>query len=82
MITNKYEAKTMTEHISCDCKFKFYTTTCVSKQKWNNKSCQWECENYHKCEKDYCWNPSICTCENSKYLKRVADTSVIECNKF
>ena len=35
MITNKYEAKTMTEHISCDCKFKFYTTTCVSKQKWN-----------------------------------------------
>ena len=32
--------------------------------------------------KDYCWNPSIFTCENSKYLKSVADTSVIECNKF
>ena len=34
-----------------------------SHQKWNNKTCQWECKN------DYCWNPSIYICENSKYLK-------------
>ena len=32
--------------------------------------------------KDYCWNPSICICENSKYLKSIADTSVIECDKI
>ena len=26
----------MTEHISCDCKCKSNSTTCNSKQKWNN----------------------------------------------
>ena len=30
--------------------------------------------NYHKCERDYSWSPSTCICENSKYLKSVADT--------
>ena len=34
MITNKNEAKVMTEHIPCDCKCKFNSTTCNSKQKW------------------------------------------------
>ena len=48
MITNKEEAKAMTEHISCDCKCKFNSTTCKVNQKWNNKTCQCECKNYHK----------------------------------
>ena len=26
----------------------------------NNKTCQCEWKNYHKCEKDYSWNPSTC----------------------
>ena len=38
MITKKIEAKTMTKHISCDCK-----CDCNSVQKWNNKTCQCEC---------------------------------------
>ena len=38
MITNKNEATAMTEQISCDCKFKFNSTTCNSKQKLNNKA--------------------------------------------
>ena len=42
MITNKDEAKAMTEHISCGCKCKFSTTRCNSNQKWNNKTCQCE----------------------------------------
>ena len=33
MIKNKNEAKTMTKHISCDCRLKFYSTTCNSDQK-------------------------------------------------
>ena len=33
MITNKDEVKAMAEHISCDCKCKFNSTTCNSKQK-------------------------------------------------
>ena len=30
MITNKNEAKAMAKHISCDCKYKFNSTTCNS----------------------------------------------------
>ena len=51
MITNKNEAKAMTEHISCDCKCKFNSTTCNSNQKWNNKTFQCECKNYPKSKK-------------------------------
>ena len=38
MIANKNEAKTMTKHLSWDCKCKFNSTTCNSNQKWNNKT--------------------------------------------
>ena len=51
MITNKNEAKTMTKHISNNCKCKFNSTTCNSNQKWNNKTCQCECKNYGKSKK-------------------------------
>ena len=68
MITNKNEAKVMTEHISFDCKCKFNRTVCNSNQKWNSKSCQWECKSYCTYKKDYSWNPSTCFFENSKYL--------------
>ena len=79
MITNKNEAKAMPEHISCDCKCKFNGTICNSNQKWNNKTCQCECKNYHTCKKDNSWNPTTCICENSKYLK---STSVTECDEI
>ena len=82
MITNKSEAKTMRKHISCDCKCKCNSRTCNYNQKLNNKTCQWECKNYQKCKKDYTWNPSTCVCENSKYLKSIADTSVIACGQI
>ena len=38
VITNKDEAKAMTEH-----KCKFNSTTCNLNQKWNSKTCQCEC---------------------------------------
>ena len=82
MITNKNEANAMTENISCDCKCKFNSTTYNSNQEWNIKSYQCECKNYCKCKKDHGWNPNACICENSKYLKRIADTSVTECAEF
>ena len=37
MITTKNEAKTMEKHISCNCKCKFNSTTCISNQKWYKK---------------------------------------------
>ena len=81
MITNKNEAKTMTKHISCDCKCKCNSTTYNSNQKWNNKTCQFECKNYRTRKIDNSWNPSTCICENSNYLKSIADTLVIDCDE-
>ena len=82
MITNKNETETMTKNTSCDCNWNLNRKMCTSNQKWTNKTCQCECQNYHKCEKDYKWNPSPCICENSKILKGIADTSLIECDKI
>ena len=82
MITNKNKAKTMTEHISYGCKCKFNSTTCNSNQEWNNNTCQCECENYRKYKTDYILDPSMCICEDSKYLKSIAERSLIECDKI
>ena len=82
MIINKNKAKTVTKHISCDGICKFNSKTCNSNQKQSSETCPCECKNYHKCKKDYSWNPSTCICENSKYLKTIADTSVIECDEI
>ena len=79
MIAKKIEAKTMTKR-DCICKFK--STTCDSNQKWNNKTCQCDCKYYHKCKKDYIWNPSTDICKNGKYLKSIANFSVIEWNEI
>ena len=53
MIANKKEGKTMTNHISCDCKWKFHSATCNSNQEWNNETCQCACKNSRICKKDY-----------------------------
>ena len=50
---------------------------CNSNQKWNNETCQCGCNSYCTSRKDYSWNPSTCICENRKYLKSIADASVI-----
>ena len=55
---------------------------CNSKQKQNNKTCQCECKNFCKCDKDYGWNPITRISENSKYLKSVPDTSVTKCDEL
>ena len=82
IITTKNEAKAMTEHISCDCKCSFNSTACNSKQKWNNTTCQCEYESDYECKKDYNWVPRTYICENSKYLKSVAGTSVTDCDEI
>ena len=34
------------------------------------------------CKKDYSWNPSTCICKDRKYLKSIADTSVMTCDEI
>ena len=80
-ITNKNEAKTMAEHVSWDYKSKFSSITYNSNQKWINWTCHCQYKNYRKGKKYCIWNPSTYICGNSKYLKKIADTSVIMCDK-
>ena len=77
MITGINESKTLTKHISCQCKCKFDGRKCNSNQWWNNDKCQCECKKHHICEKDYIWNPAPCNCKNGKYLASIIDNSVI-----
>ena len=72
----------MAKHVSQNSKCKLNNTACNSDQKWSNKTCQYECKNYRTCKKDYNWNPSTCIYENDKYLKSIADTSVITCDEI
>ena len=72
----------MAKHILCDCKCKFNSTTCDSNQEWNNKTYYCKCKNHRTCQKYYSLNPTTRTCENSKYLKSIDDTSVIEKNEI
>ena len=74
MITNINEAKTMTKHIPCQ----YSCTACNSNHKWNNETCQYNCKNYRTCKKDYSLNSSTCIWDNSKYLRSIANTSVIK----
>ena len=59
MIINKNVAKTMAEHISCDCKCICSSTTRNSNQ-INNRTCKCGSTNYCKCKNHYSWNPSTC----------------------
>ena len=88
MITVINESKTLTEHISCECKCKFDGAKWKPNKWWNNDVCVcgiakcWcECKKYHICEKDYGWNPAICNCENGKYLASIMDDLVIKCDE-
>ena len=51
MLRNENLAKTITKHISCDCKCKFNSTTYNRNQKWNRKRCQSECKSDYSCKK-------------------------------
>ena len=53
MITGTNESKTLTKHISCECKFKFDGTKCNSNQWWNNDKCRFECKKHHICVKGF-----------------------------
>ena len=64
MITGINESKTLTKHVSCECKCKFDCRKCNSNQKRNNDKCWCESKTHHICEKDYVWNPATCSCKN------------------
>ena len=81
MITEINESKTLTEHISCECKCKFDGRKYNPNQNWNNDKCQCECKK-HIWKKYYIWNPATCSCETGKYLASIIDDAVITCDEI
>ena len=81
MITGITELKTLTKHISCECKCRFDGRKCNSDHWWNSNKCWCKCKKSHICEKDYVWNPATCNCENGKYLASIMDNSAIICDE-
>ena len=51
-------------------------------QKENNDKCRCKSKNYHLCQKDFTWNPVICSYKNGKYLPSITDNSVIMCDEI
>ena len=82
MITGINESKTLTKHISCECKCNFDGKKYNSNQWWNNDKCRYECKKHHICEKDYIWNPATCSYKNGKYLASIIDDSMITCDEI
>ena len=81
IITRINESKTLTEHISFECKCKFNGRKCNSDQWWNNRKCRCECKKRHICEKDCVWIPATYSCANGKYLASILDNSAIMCDE-
>ena len=78
VVTRMNEGKTLTKHISCDCKCVFDGKKCGLNQKWNNDKHRSECRNpvkYHVCKEDYVWILVrvvwllLVTCMINNYLK-------------
>ena len=81
IITGINKSKTLTKHISSECKCKFDGRKCNSDQWWNKDKYPCECKKRRACGKDYAWNPAIRSCENGKYLPSTMDESAIICDK-
>ena len=82
IITGISESKTLTKHISCECKCTFKGTKCDSDQWWNNDKCWCECIKRHICEKYYVCNTATCNYENGKYLASVLDDSAVSSDEI
>ena len=75
------ESKSLTKHISCECKCKLDETKFNSNIWSNNDKCRCQRNKHEICEKEYVWNPSTYNCENGKYLASFMDDSAIICDE-
>ena len=82
MITGINDLKTLTKHISCECKCRFDRRKCNSDHWWNKDKYRCECKKCCVCEKDCVCNPSTCNCKNGKYFTSIIDDSAIICDEI
>ena len=82
MITGIIESKTLTKHISYECKCKLDGRNCNLDQWWENDKCWCQCKKRHVYEKYYVWNLDTCYCEDGKYLASIITDSAIMCDEI
>ena len=75
MITNKNEAKAMIKHVIVNANS--IVQHGIQNKNETIKHVDVNVKIIVSVKKDYSLDPSTCTCDNSKYLKSSADTSVI-----
>ena len=81
MITNENQATPMTNHISCDCKCKFYSRNEIQIKNRTIKHVNMNVKGIVSAKK-YNQNPNTRICENSKFHKSIVDTSVTDCDEI
>ena len=64
MITRINESKTLTNHMSFECKYKFVIQV-KSRIMINGDAIK---KKHYICEKYYIWNPATCSCKNGNYF--------------
>ena len=77
MTTEINESKTLTKHVSLQCKCRYDEKKSNSDQWWNYDKCQCENKKHCVCEKDFAWNPVTCSCENGKCSASIMHHSAI-----
>ena len=80
MIADTNESKTLTKHLSCECKC-IFDVNVIQINGLIIIKCQCECKKIRVCEKDYIWNLVTRICENEKYLTSIMDDSAITCDE-
>ena len=81
MITGINESKTITKHISCNCKCKFDSRKFNLNQEWSKDKRWCECKTLLKnrvCKKDRIWSPITCARENDEYLVSIVNDKVVK----
>ena len=78
MITGINRSKTLTKHISCECKCKLDGTKYKSNKWWELINVDVSVKKNQVCEKDYVWNPATCNCEKGKCLASIMDKIICD----
>ena len=81
IITGINKSKTLTKHISCECKCKFDGKKWNLNQWWYNNKCWCQCKKHNISEKDYIWNSTTCCWKNWKCLASIMDNTAIVCDE-
>ena len=81
MITGINESKTLTKHISCECKVDLIKENVIQINGGIMINVNVSVKNVNYVKKNHAWNSATCICKNRKYLASIVDESAIICDE-